>query len=166
MDPDALPVSGALWHTLPCQYWLPSTSSYTRFAPAFLKAGAGFPQSKAYALDAQSWPGPPAPPAGVRLLRSGAPSCSLPDYIYLKKLLSRAVMPVYMALANWHRRLGPLDAVAATVADGRMVMPKPLLPRRHSRRPGPDPVGWERHNAAKKARGSKFASCTWQGVVV
>ena len=105
----------------------------------------------------------PAPSAGVRLLRSGAPSRFLPDYIRLNKLPSRDVMSVYMASANWHRRLGPLDAVAATVVEGRMVMPKPQLPLRHSRRP--NHASWERNEAAKIALGPKFATWTWQGVV-
>ena len=105
----------------------------------------------------------PAPSAGVRLLRSGAPSRFLPDYIRLKKLPSRDVMSVFMASPNWHKRLGPLDAVAATVAEGRMVMPKPRLPLRHSRRP--NHASWERNEAAKIALGPKFATWIWQGVV-
>ena len=60
---------------------------------------------------------------GVRLLSSGQASRFLPDYVRLKKTPARDVMSVYTARAEWHRRLGPLDAVAAAVVGGRMVMP-------------------------------------------
>jgi hypothetical protein len=59
----------------------------------------------------------PWPLAGVRLLSSGQPSLFLPDNIRLKKKPTRDVMSVFMAAVEWHRRLGPLDAVAATVAE-------------------------------------------------
>ena len=65
-------------------------------------------------------------------------------------------MSVYRASTNWHRRLGPLDAVAASVVEGRMVMPKPRLPLRHSRRP--NHASWERNEAAKIALDPKFAT--------
>jgi hypothetical protein len=103
------------------------------------------------------------PLARVRLLSSGQPSRFLPDYIRLKKKQTRDVMSVFMAAGEWHRRLGPLDAVAATVVEGRMVMPKPRLPLLHSRRP--NHARWERNEAAKTALGTKFATWTWQGVV-
>ncbi len=44
-----------------------------------------------------------APSAGMRLLRSGAPSRFLPDYIRLKKQPTRDVMSVFMASVNWHK---------------------------------------------------------------
>jgi hypothetical protein len=44
-----------------------------------------------------------------------------------------------------------------------MVMPKPLLPLRHSRRP--NHASWDRHEAAKIALGPKFAMWIRQGVV-
>jgi hypothetical protein len=72
-------------------------------------------------------------------------------------------MSVFMAASEWYRRLGPLDAVAATVAEGRMVMPKPRIPLHHTRRP--NHASWERNKAAKIALCPKFATWTWQGVV-
>ena len=104
-----------------------------------------------------------APSAGLRILSTGAPSRFLPEYLRLKKTPTRDVMSVFMAAANWHKRLGPLDAVAATVVEGRMTMPKPRLPLRHSRRP--NHASWERNEAAKIALGPKVATWTWQGVV-
>ncbi len=44
-----------------------------------------------------------------------------------------------------------------------MVMPKPPLPLRNSRRP--NHASWERNEAAKIALGPKFATWIWQGVV-
>ena len=104
-----------------------------------------------------------APSAGLRVLSTGAPSRFLPEYLRLKKTPTRDVMSVFMKAANWHQRLGPLDAVAATVVEGRMTMPKPRLPLRHSRRP--NHASWERNEAAKIALGPKVATWTWQGVV-
>ena len=103
------------------------------------------------------------PADGVRLLSSGQASRFLPEYVRLKKTPARDVMSVYSARAEWHRRLGPLDTVAAAVVEGRMVMPKPRLPLRHSRRP--NHASWERNEAAKIALGPKFAVWVWQGVV-
>ena len=84
-------------------------------------------------------------------------------YIRLKKQPARDVMPVYMAKNEWQRRLGPLDAVAAAVVEGRMVMPEPRLPLRHSRRP--NHASWEHNEAAKIALGPKFADWIVQGIV-
>ncbi len=61
-------------------------------------------------------------PASAGLLSSGQRSWFLPDYIRLTKKPTHDVMSVFMAAGEWHCRLGPLDAVAATVAEGRMVM--------------------------------------------
>jgi hypothetical protein len=105
----------------------------------------------------------PGPLTGVRLLSSSQPSRFLPDYIRLTKKPTRDVMSVFMAAKEWHRRLGPLDAVAASVVEGRMVMPKPRLPLLQSRHPNHS--GWERTEAAKIALGPKFATWTWQGIV-
>ncbi len=105
----------------------------------------------------------PGPSTGVRLLTTGQPFRFLPEYIRLKKKPARDVMLVFMSAGEWHRRLGPLDAVAAMVVKGRMVMPKPRIPLRHSCRPNHS--SWERNEAAKIALGPKFATWTWQGVV-
>jgi hypothetical protein len=105
----------------------------------------------------------PAPSAGLRILPFGAASRFLPDYIRLKKRLPRDVMSVYKAAPEWHRLLGPLDAVAASIVEGRMCMPKPRLPLRHSRRP--NHASWEPNEAAKIALGPKFATWIWQGMV-
>jgi hypothetical protein len=72
-------------------------------------------------------------------------------------------MSVFHAAPEWHRRLGPLDAVAAQIAEGRLVMPKPRFPLRPSRRP--NHASWERNEAAKIALGPKFATWIWQGIV-
>ncbi len=48
----------------------------------------------------------------------------------LRKRPPRDVMSVYTAAPEWHRLLGPLDAVVASVVEGRMSMPKPRLPLR------------------------------------
>jgi hypothetical protein len=105
----------------------------------------------------------PGPSTGVRVLTSGQPCRFLPEYIRLKKKQARDVMSIFMSAGEWHRRMGPLDAVAATVVEGRMVMPKPRMPLRHSRRPNHS--SWERNEAAKIALGPKYATWTWQGVV-
>jgi len=72
-------------------------------------------------------------------------------------------MSVYTAASEWHRLLGPLDAVAASVVEGRMSMPKPRLPLRHSRRP--NHASWERNEAAKIAFAPTVATWIWQGIV-
>ena len=86
----------------------------------------------------------------------------LPPYIKLSKRPDRDVMSVYNASAVWHKRLGPLDATAATVISGT-TMPKSRFPLRPSRRP--NHASWERNEAAKIALGPKFATWTWQGIV-
>jgi hypothetical protein len=96
-------------------------------------------------------------------LSSGQPSLFLPEYIRLKKKPAPYVVSVFMAAREWHLLLGPLDAVAATVAEGRMVMPKPRISLLHSRRP--NHASWERNKVAKIALGPKFTNWTWQGVV-
>jgi hypothetical protein len=90
-----------------------------------------------------------APSAGVRLLKSGALSRFFPEYIRLKKKPTCDVMSVYMASDNWHKRLGPLDAVAATVAEGRTVMLKPRLPLRHCHWPNQLGVQRRRQDSAQ-----------------
>jgi hypothetical protein len=75
---------------------------------------------------------PPSP--STRLVcspRSGGYSFSsrfLPEFIRLKKIPKRDIMSVFHAAPEWHRRLGPLDAVTAHIAEGRLVMPKPRFP--------------------------------------
>ena len=61
----------------------------------------------------------PAPSAGLRLrvLSTGAPTHFFPEYIRLKKTPARDVMSIFMSASKWHERLGPLDAVAATVVE-------------------------------------------------
>ncbi len=105
----------------------------------------------------------PAPSAGLLLLSTGAPTRFFLEYIRLQKTPARDVMSIFMSAGKWHARLGPLDAVTATVVEGRMTMPKPRLPLRHSRRPNHS--SWERNEAAKIALGPKFATWIWQGVV-
>jgi hypothetical protein len=104
----------------------------------------------------------PGPLAGVRLLSSGQPSRFLPDYIRLKKKPTRDVMSVFMAAKKWHSGLGPLDAVAATVVEGRMVMPKPRLPLRHSRRPNHS--SWDSPGSATKRQKSHSAPSSPPGL--
>jgi hypothetical protein len=58
---------------------------------------------------------------------------------------------VYRASAAWHRRLGPLDATAAAIAEGRLDMPKPRLTLRPSRRL--DHASWERNELPKSPLG-------------
>ena len=107
---------------------------------------------------------PPSPAAGLILSPRGHtfPSRFLPSYIKLLKRPARDIMSVYNASAAWHKRLGPLDATAATVING-VTMPKPRFPLRPSRRP--NHASWERNEAAKIALGPKFATWTWQGIV-
>ena len=108
---------------------------------------------------------PPAPTDGLIVSRRGHTFQTrfLPSYIKLGKIPKRDIMSVYNAAQAWHRLLGPLDAVAATVVEGRMHMPKPRLTLRPSRRP--NHASWERNEAAKIALGPKFATWAWQGIV-
>ena len=107
----------------------------------------------------------PAPSAGLIQSPRGTTFASrfMPSYFKLNKLPQRDIMSVYNASAAWHRRLGPLDATAATVVEGRFHMPKPRLTLRPSRRPNHS--SWERNEAAKIALGPKFATWIWQGIV-
>jgi hypothetical protein len=93
----------------------------------------------------------------------GAPSRFFPEYIQLKMVQTRDVMSIFISAGKWHARLGPLNAVASTVVEGRMSIPKPRLSLRHSSRPNHS--SWERNKAAKIALGPKFATWIWQGVV-
>ena len=70
----------------------------------------------------------------------------LPSYIKLKKKPTRDVMSVFRAASAWHRRLGPLDATAATIIGGQLHMPKPHFTFRPSIRP--NHASWERNEAA------------------
>ena len=70
----------------------------------------------------------------------------LPSYIKLKKKPTRDVMSVFRAASAWHRRLGPLDATAATIIGGQLHMPKPRFTFRPSIRP--NHASWERNEAA------------------
>ena len=107
----------------------------------------------------------PAPSAGLVHSARGPdfPSRFMPEYIRLRKTPSRDLMSVFRAAPEWHKRLGPLDAVTAAIVEGRLCMPKPRLPLRPSRRP--NHASWERNEAAKIALGPKFATWTWQGIV-
>ena len=88
------------------------------------------------------------------------PSRFLPSLIHLKKTPALGMFSVYRAAQEWHRRLGPLDAVACTIVEGRLVMRFPLL---RSRRP--NHASWERNVATKIALGPKVATWIWQGIV-
>ena len=107
----------------------------------------------------------PSPLDGlVQSPRGGSfPSRFLPDFVRLKKTPSRDMFSVYRAAPEWHRRLGPLDAVTRTIVEGRLVMPKPRFPMAPSRLP--NHASWERNEAAKIALGPKFATWIWQGIV-
>ena len=107
----------------------------------------------------------PSPSAGLVQSPRGYsfPSRFLPAFIRLKKQPARDVMSVFRAAPEWHRRLGPLDAVTRSVVEGRLIMPKPRFPLRPSRRS--NHPSWERNEAAKLALGPKFATWTWQGIV-
>ena len=108
---------------------------------------------------------PPAPSANLVSSPRGVsfPSRFLPSYIKLLKRPARDVMSVFRSADAWHRRLGPLDATAAAIVEGRLSMPKPRFALRPSRRP--NHASWERNEAAKIALGPKFATWTWQGIV-
>ncbi len=110
-------------------------------------------------------PKPLPPPEGMIVSTRGDPLSSrfLPPYIRLRKRPTRDLTSVYRSAAAWHRRLGPLDATAAMVVEGRLHMPKDRLTLRPSRRP--NHASWERNEAAKLALGPKFATWTWQGIV-
>ncbi len=107
----------------------------------------------------------PAPSSGLVTSARGAVFASrfMVPYFKLPKLPKRDLMSVYNSSAAWHWRLGPLDATAAAVIEGRLHMPKPRLTLRPSRRP--NHASWERNEAAKIALGPKFAVWVWQGIV-
>ena len=107
----------------------------------------------------------PSPSSGLVTSARGTVFASrfMPPYFKLSKLPKRDLMSVYNSSAAWHRRLGPLDATAAAVVEGRLHMPKPRLTLRPSRRP--NHASWERNEAAKIALGPKFAVWVWQGIV-
>jgi hypothetical protein len=107
----------------------------------------------------------PAPTTGLVVSPRGPsfPTRFMPDYVRLRKTPQRDVMSVYRASREWHRRLGPLDSVTASIVEGRMTMSKSRLPLRPSRRQ--NHASWERNEAAKIALGPKFATWTWQGIV-
>jgi hypothetical protein len=107
----------------------------------------------------------PTPSSGLVSSARGTVFASrfMPPYFKLTKLPKRDLMSVYISSAAWHRRLGPLDATAAAVVEGRLHMPKPRLTLRPSRRP--NHASWERNAAAKIALGPKFDVCVWQGIV-
>jgi hypothetical protein len=107
----------------------------------------------------------PTPSSGLVTSARGMVFASrfMPPYFKLPKLPKRDLMSVYNSSAAWHRRLGPLDATAAAVIEGRLHMPKPRLTLRPSRRP--NHASWERNEAAKIALGPKFAVWVWQGIV-
>ena len=108
----------------------------------------------------------PQPTPSTGLVRSARgydfPSRFLPEYIKLKSTPTRDLMSIRMAADQWHKRLGPLDAVTATIVEGRLCMPKPRFPLQPSRKP--NHASWERNEAAKIALGPKFATWTWQGI--
>jgi hypothetical protein len=110
-------------------------------------------------------PRPLPPPEGMIVSKRGAPFPSrfLPPYIQLRKRPKRDLASVFRSAAAWHRRLGPLDATAAMVVEGRLQMPKDRLTLRPSRRP--NHASWERNEAAKLALGPTFATWIWQGIV-
>jgi len=98
------------------------------------------------------------------------PSRFMPDYIRLKCdkngwpiQPSRWVTSLVEARKEWHRLLGPLDAVTAAIVDGKLVMPKPKFPLHGSWRP--NHPSWERNKDAKQALGPKLASWIAQGIV-
>ena len=108
----------------------------------------------------------PQPTPSTGLIRSARgydfPSRFLPEYIKLKSTPTRDLMSIRMAADQWHKRLGPLDAVTASIVEGRLCMPKPRFPLQPSRKP--NHASWERNEAAKIALGPKFATWTWQGI--
>jgi hypothetical protein len=91
------------------------------------------------------------------------PSRFLPPYIKLRKRPKRDLTSVYRSAAAWHRRLGPLDATATMVVEGRLHMPKDRLILRPFRRL--NHASWEHYEAVKLALGPKFATWIWQGIV-
>jgi hypothetical protein len=78
----------------------------------------------------------PTPSSGLVTNARGAVFASrfMPPYFRLPKLPKRDLMSVYNSSSAWHRRLGPLDAIAAAVIEGRLHMPKPRLTLRPSPR--------------------------------
>ena len=105
-----------------------------------------------------------------RLGRGAFPTRFMPDYIRLKRdaagrpiIQRRHVTSVVQARDEWHRILGPLDAVTASIVDGKLVMPKPRFPLRASWRKNHS--SWEQNLPARRALGPKFAGWMAQGIV-
>ena len=105
-----------------------------------------------------------------RLGRGSFPTRFMPDFIRLKRDASgrpvfpkRFVTSLVAARHEWHRILGPLDAVTAAIVDGKLVMPKPKFPLRPSWRK--NHASWENNHEARRALGPKFAAWMCQCIV-